>query len=265
MYGAIIGDFVGSTYEFEQTKAIKSIKPECLILDNSFFSDDTILTIAIIDAILSGESYESKLKEYGLKYMDYHPNFNPYFKSAFSPGFVKWLKGNYQGSSTGNGAMMRISPIGYFFDSEEEVKREVLLATNPSHNSKEAIDCSNIIALIIFYKRKGLSKEEIIKKLELKYNKEDFIRFNMTCRETINNCLYVIFNSDSFEDSMFKMLSFGGDTDTNCAIVGSMAEAFYGIDERYIQKVNEKLPKDFVKVLSLAYKRIEWDGLNGKN
>ena len=265
MYGAVIGDFIGSIYEYEQTRRIISIKPGVLISDNSFFSDDTILTIAIIDAILSGVSYEEKLREYGLNYIDYKPNFKPYFKNSFSPGFVKWLKGDFQGNSIGNGAMMRISPVGYLFDSEDEVKKEVVLATQPSHNSSEAIDCSSIIALIIFYKRKGLSKKEIIEKLKLKYNKEDFLKFNTTCGETINNCLYALFNSNSFEDSMYKILYFGGDTDTNCAIVGSMAEAFYGIDKSYIEKVNEKLPKEFVKVLSLAYKKLERSDINGAN
>ena len=256
MYGAIIGDFVGSTYEYEQTKAIKAIKPERLILDNSFFSDDTILTVAIIDAILSGESYEVKLKEYGLKYLDYRPDFKPYFRNAFSPGFVKWLKGDYQGKSIGNGAMMRIGPIGYLFDNYSDVKREAKLATIPSHNSKEAIDSSTIIALIIFYKRLGLTKEQIIDELSLKLSREDFIKFNTTCRETLGNCLYVLFSSNSFEESMTNMLSFGGDTDTNCAIVGSMAEAFYGIDQKVVEQVNEKLPDEFVKVLSLGYEKI---------
>ena len=252
MYGAIYGDLAGSIYEFSQVKSIKSINPKELITDKSFYSDDTILTIAILDAILNKKDYDKYIRMYIEEYKDYKPNFSPYFKSSFSPNLINWSKSNYMGNSCGNGAMMRISPIGYMFDSEKEVIENAKEATIPSHNSKEAIDSATTIALIIFYLRKGYSKEEIFKKLNLNIRYKPFTKFNTTCEETIGNCLYAFYNSNGFEDAIRKTLLMGGDTDTNCAIVGSMAEALYGIENEVIEKVNSKISKNFVKILSKA-------------
>lgn len=252
MYGAIIGDLAGSIYEFEQTKKIDNIKIDKIIEDNSFYSDDTILTIAIADAILNNKNYEHYLKCYIQKYTDYKPNFSPYFKNAFSPEMIKWANNNKEGNSIGNGAMMRISPIGYMFNSEEEVVENAKLATIPSHNSKEAIDAATKIALIIYYIRKGIPLEYIYEKLEIKVNYKPFSSFNKTCNETIGNCLYTVYNSTSFEDSIKKAIYMGGDTDTNACIVGSISEALFGIDQKLIIKANEKLPTEFKKILSLS-------------
>ena len=167
MYGAIVGDLAGSIYEFDQTKVIYNPNKKILLEDRSFYSDDTILTIAIMDAILSGGNYEDYLRKYINEYKDYKPDFEPYFKLSFSPGLIKWSNGSYIGNSTGNGAMMRVSPIGYLFNSEEEVINNAYLSCLPSHNSKEATECSIIIALIIYYFRQGLSKEEVFSPLIL--------------------------------------------------------------------------------------------------
>ncbi len=250
MYGAIIGDLAGSIYEFEQTKNIKSINVNEIINDNSFYSDDTILTIAIADAIVHNRDYEKYLKYYIKKYSNYKPNISPYFKNAFSPNIIKWAKGDYVGNSRGNGAMMRISPVGYLFNSEKDVINNSYLATIPSHNSKEAINCSRIVALIIYYLRNGMDLKEVFKKLNICVKYEPFVKFNTTCYETLNNCLYVLENSTSFEDAIRLIISMGGDTDTNACIVGSMAEAIYGINDELIDKMNKKIPCEFKKVLS---------------
>ena len=249
MYGAIIGDLAGSIYEYNQTKKIEPVTINNLIEENSFYSDDTILTIAIADAILNGKDYEKYLKYYNKKYKDYKPNFKPYFKTSFSPGLINWSEGKKEGNSTGNGAMMRISPIGYLFNTEEDIIRESKLATIPSHNTSEAILSSKTIALVIFYLRQGFTKEEIYHKLNIELRNNSFTKFNTTCYETIDNCLYVLYNSTSFNDAIKKIILYGGDTDTNACIVGSMAEALYGIPEDLISKTNEKLPEEFIKVL----------------
>lgn len=258
MYGAIIGDLAGSIYEFEQIKGIKKLKINGdLIPNNSFFSDDSILTIAILDAILNKGSYEDYLKKYGKDFIDYKPNFSPYFKTSFSPGFIKWVKGDFEGVSTGNGAMMRVSPVGYLFDTEKEVIENARLATIPSHNSDEAINDATIIAMIIFLSRKGYTKEDIINKLKLNFKCNDFFEFNSTCHATIENCLYSLFTSNSFDESIRKVISYGGDTDTNACIVGAMAEAMYGINNNLIKEVNKKIPKQFINVLEKGYSKIK--------
>ena len=249
MYGAIIGDLAGSIYEFDQTKEIKKVKVDKLINKQSFYSDDTILTIAILDAIKNDKNYSKYLKQYINKYKDYKPNFSPYFKTIFSSDLIEWACGDYSNNSIGNGAMMRISPIGYMFNSEEEIIKNARLATIPSHNTKQSVDCATIIALMIYYFRNGMSKKECFLKLHVLPNYEKFEKFNKTCYETINNCLTAIFYSNGFEDAIKKVLLMGGDTDTNACIVGSVAEALYGIDEELKFEAEKKLPSEFVKVL----------------
>jgi len=254
MLGAIIGDLAGSIYEFEQINNFHKVKINNVIEDNAFFSDDTILTIAIADAILNNVDYETKLKEYAIEYDNKIPNDIPYFKTMFSPGFTKWAKGNFQGESSGNGAMMRISPIGYLFNTEEDVIKNARLATIPSHNNHDAIKSAKIISLIIYYARLGLDKQEIINKLNLKIKKPKITKFNYTYADTIDLCLYSLFNSNSFEESIRLAISFGGDTDTNACIVGSMAEAMFGIDESLKEQALSKIPKKFIDILNNAYK-----------
>lgn len=256
MIGAVIGDLAGSIYEFSQVKVHKSIEMGNVIEENSFISDDTILTVAIADAILNKTSYEEKLKEYVVKYGDLLPKGVPYFKTMFSPGFTKWALGEGEGKSCGNGAMMRVSPVGFLFDTEEDVILNAYKATVPSHNTEEAVTCATTIALIIFYLRKGLRREEIIKKLNLKIKKPVINKFNYTCYDTIDVCLYSLFNSKSFEDCVRLVLSFGGDTDTNACIVCSMAEAMYDVREQLKEKALNKLPKEFKCVIENCYKKI---------
>ncbi len=250
MYGAIIGDLAGSIYEYEQFSNVKSINTNKLIEKDSFYSDDTILTIAVLNAIIDDKNYDKYLRKYIKEYKDKLPNVKPYFNTMFSPNLIKWSNTNLIGESHGNGAMMRISPVGYMFDSEKEVIENARLATIPSHNSKEAIDSATMVALIIYYSRKGYTKDEIFKMMNIDIKYIPFTKFNTTCEETIGNCLYALYNSNSFEDAIRKTLLMGGDTDTNCAIVGSMAEAMYGIDNEVIERANEKIPQKYVKILS---------------
>ena len=254
MWGAVIGDLAGSIYEYEQIKGVKKVESKEIIPDNAFYSDDTILTIAVLDAIMHDKDYEKYLKLYGNKYSTFKPNIEPYFEKVFSPGFIKWCEGEKEGVSTGNGAMMRISPVGYMFNSEKEVKENSKLATIPSHNSKEAIDAAEKVALIIYYARKGFSKNQIIKKLDIELKYKPFEKFNYTCSTTIDNCLYAIYHSDSFEDSIRKVLLMGGDTDTNACIVGSVTEAIYGMTEEQKILAQKDLPVKYTKILKKVYK-----------
>lgn len=257
MYGAIIGDFAGSIYEYDQLKKVKPIKCKNIIENNSFFSDDTILTVAILDAILNDKNYLKYLRNYIKMYSDYKPSYSPYFSSSFSPSTLKWATSNEIFNSYGNGAMMRISPIGYLFDSEKEVIKNAILATKPTHNTFDALYSAKIIALMIFYFRKGYSKNDVFNKLNLKVEYKPFSKFNYTCKDTLGNILYVIYNSNSFDDAIRNTLLMGGDTDTNCTIVGSVMEAIYGVSDELKESANKKLPNSFVKILECGYKNIK--------
>lgn len=249
MFGAIVGDEAGSVYEFEQIKNVKPVKMKTLIENNAFFSDDTILTCAVADAVLNKKSYLKTIKEYALKYENYKPDFSPYFKTSFSPNFMAWVKSNDVGTSAGNGAMMRIAPIGWLVNNEKDVIENAKNVTIVSHCCEESITCATIVALVIFYARNGFSKQEIIKKLNLKIIKPKIVKFNYLCKETLDLCLYSVFKTDNFEKCIEKTLLFGGDTDTNACIAGSMAEAFYGIDEEIKNRAIDKLPEDLKKVV----------------
>lgn len=257
MWGAIIGDLAGSVYEYDQLKKVTSVSVEDLITEKSFYSDDTILTIALLDAIMNDGDYNKYLRIYGNKYKALKPKAEKYFDKMFSPGFIKWLGENTLGNSVGNGAMMRISPVGYMFNTEEDIVKNCKLATIPSHNTKEAIDSATVVALIIYYARKGLNKEEIIKKLGIKLKYQKFYTFNYRCCDTIDNCLYALFTSENFRESIKKVISYGGDTDTNACIVGSMAEAMYGVDNELIEEVRKKLPSNFLYVLDRGYQKLK--------
>lgn len=260
MYGAIIGDLAGSIYEFEQAKQVHPVIVDKIIEENSFYSDDTILTMAILAAILNKEEvihYEKYIKKYIQEYKNYKPNFQPYFKTPFSPNLIKWSEGKIEGRSKGNGAMMRISPIGYLFNDEWEVIRQTALATFPSHYSYEAMDASQTIALIIYYARCGMKKEEITYRIAKSLKYQPFTKFNETCNETLPNCLYALFSSNSYEEAIKKVISYGGDTDMNACIVGAMAEALFGIDENLISLANQKLPTEFVNILEEGYSKIK--------
>lgn len=253
MFGAIIGDFAGSTYEFAQTKKTKQIKIKKLLKKNSFFSDDTICTIAVLDSILNKKDYGKTMREYVKKYENYLPNFKPYFSSAFSPNLIKWAKSTKVGTSRGNGALMRISPIGFLFDDKQAIIEQTKLATSPSHNSEEAIEYATKLSLMIYYLKNGYSKQDVCNFLSIKTKYSPFEKFNTTCAETFDNCIYAFLTTNSFESAIKKVISFGGDTDTNACIVGALAEAYYGIDEKYLKFVKEKLPSEFVELLNKAY------------
>src|SRR5574344_570909 len=185
MWGAIIGDLAGSIYEYQQSKQISQITTQELISKDSFFSDDSILTIAILESILKSEDYEKNLKKYAKLYENKIPHHIEYFKGMFSPNFMKWANSNIEGTSIGNGAMMRISPVGYLFDNEPDIIQNSYLATKPSHNSEEAINYATTVALIIYYFRKGYSKEEVQEKMHLQIKYVPFAKFNITCHETL--------------------------------------------------------------------------------
>lgn len=275
MLGAIIGDLVGSLDEYSEFKdslnktinlkrRLERLHRKELIDDNSFYSDDTILTIAILDAIINNKSYEIKLKEYGLKYKDSVPQNIDYFEYMFSPGFIKWCNSNEVGNSIGNGSAMRISAVGYLFNDEETILKEVKSATIPSHNSKEAITAASAVALSIYLARKRLSKEEIKEIITNKFDYKldydlDELRktymFDGTYK-VVPLCIYISLSSNSFEESLRKAISIGGDTDTICCIIGSISEALFGIPDKYVDKTYEKLPNEFVKLLKLGYQRI---------
>ena len=268
MLGAIIGDLAGSIYEYNEFKSGKNLEKrlEVLSKDNliekdSFYTDDTILTIAILDSVLNGMNYEEALRRYGLKYYDKKPNTKvDHFKHMFSPNFIKWCQGEVEGNSMGSGALMRVSPIGYLFSDMNTIDLETEKATIPSHNSALAIISAEALNNLIYLGRKGYKKEEIKAKFYPYHREIDKIRLDNTFDSScliFDKCLVAFFESNSFEDAVRKAVSLGGDTDTIGAVTGSIAEAYYGVPDNLKEQALSKLPDDFVLYLDEGYQKIK--------
>ena len=277
MLGTIIGDVIGSYYEvleiehfkkehtprpYEERMKIMDFNTE-LFTENCSCTDDSILTCSVADCMLNGLfNYESYLKGYGKRELNL--GVDKYGRSRFGKGFVDWVEGNYQGTSYGNGAAMRISPIGYL-DELECVEIEAHLATIPSHNHEEAIKGAEAVAVSIYLLRNGMTKQELKEYLEENYYSLDYdleilrreYTFSSKTKESVPQALFVFLESNSFEDAIRKSISIGGDSDTIAAIVGGLSEAYYGLDENLVEKVKPYL-KDYMKpIIKQFYERTQ--------
>ena len=278
MLGAIIGDLAGTKYEYQEfldsrngiiniERRRKILNPNTeLLTDESFISDDSLLTIAIAEAIIYNRDYEEALKKYGKKYGNKPLEKEGFFKNAFSPSFIKWANAsdNKKGISEGNGAAMRISPIAFLFNDLNTVEEEARKATIPSHNSSKAIKGAKCLAGTIFLARKKESKDNIRKYVtekygyDLNYNLEElqeYNTFNGTCEVTVPQAIYFFLQSNDFVDSIRKAISIGGDTDTVACMVGGISEAYYGIPRDLRNKALKLIPKDLKNILIKAYER----------
>lgn len=274
MLGAIIGDVAGSYLEVlevidKKKKGIRAYIDRIKILDNNTplfnsecsVTDDSILTISIMDAILNNKDYSSCLKEYGLR--EINLGVDKYGRSRFGSGFINWLNNNSKGDSFGNGCAMRISPVGFLFDSLEDVKRESMLATIPTHNNPDSIKCAEAVATSIFFLRHGISKVELIDYItknyfNLDYDLEDLrhnYRFTSKAIDSVPQAIFCFLKSYSFDSAIRNALSIGGDTDTIACITGALAEAYYGIPNEIIEDVSKYIPDYMKDILSNYYKK----------
>jgi len=242
--GAIIGDVVGSKYEFHNHRSKKFE----LFDKDMFFTDDTVMTLAVMDILLNKKDVVKTMQEWGNKY----PNV------SWGASFGLWLKEKKPQPywSYGNGAAMRISPVGWIAKDEDEVMKLSNRITNVSHDHPEGMWGAYITALCVFYARKGKSKD-FIKKVAERYYDLDFdyeelrktYYFNETCQNTVPQAIYCFLISKSFEDCLRISVSIGGDTDTLCAISCAIASAYYGIPKNIEQKINSYLDDDMLNLI----------------
>lgn len=272
MYGAIIGDIAGSYYEILESRArrdkrIRSYMEKTMILDKkiplftekSSCTDDSILTCAIMDAKLNDRDYKEVLKEYGIRELELGKDI--YNRGRFGKGFVKWIMGDYEGDSYGNGCAMRISSIGFLCNSLEEVKEESYKATIPSHNHEESIKCAEAVAVSIFLLRNGISKEKLKEYLETNYFSLDYnldelrLNYSFTSRaiDSVPQAIYCFLESKDFEHAIRTALSIGGDSDTIAAITGSLAEAHYSVPEELKEQAKPYLRDYMIPLLEKYY------------
>lgn len=244
MIGAIIGDIVGSTREFNNTFDYNFE----LFEKGSEYTDDTICTVAIADAILRKRSYKDSLLDWCKRY--------PLPMGGYGASFVRWLYSAKHDpyDSFGNGAAMRISPVGWAFLGSD-LGRNVEKATACSHSHEEGIMGAMATALAINLLKDGGKKEAADVVCREFYGKDYEKRllprgvWNETCQGCVPLALHLFGESTSFEDAIRLAVSYGGDSDTLGAIVGGIAGAYYPIPERMRKEAMKRLPKKMKEVI----------------
>lgn len=244
MISAIAGDIIGSRFEFNNTT------------DNSFelfskdskFTDDTVLTVATADVLLHGGEYADKYLEYAKKYSG--RGYGGRFARMVSSG--KLIPYN----SYGNGSAMRIGPVGWAFDSFDNVMKEAKRSAECTHNHPEGIKGAQAIATMIYMGRFGDSKSNMRHLItstfgyDLSIPMKDLARrYDVTCQGTVPKSITIFLETEDFEEAMRKSIVSGGDVDTIACIVGSMCDAYYGSPSQdVVKRVYDMLPIEMVLV-----------------
>ncbi|MGD9161851.1 MAG: ADP-ribosylglycohydrolase family protein [Desulfobacteraceae bacterium] len=253
MIGAIAGDIIGSVYEHHSINT----KDFPLFSPSSGFTDDTVLTIAVAYSILSQTSYKDSIKKMG----------NRYPKAGYGGTFIRWLlsKDSGQYNSWGNGSAMRVSPVGFAFNSETEVLKQARMTAEITHNHPEGIKGAQATALSVYLARQGMSKKDIKEKIKDRfgYNLDRTVEeirpvysFDISCQGTVPEAIISFLDSESYEDTIRNAVSLGGDSDTLACIAGGIAEAFYGpVPEDIYKKVEEILPAELLAITRDFYDR----------
>jgi ADP-ribosylglycohydrolase len=234
MIGALAGDIIGSVYEWHNIKTTEFP----LFSDNCFFTDDSVLTVALADTLLHGGDYPDVMVEY----------FNRYPDAGYGGRFASWASHTDRQpyNSYGNGSAMRISPVGFAFNTLDLVLEKARIFTECTHNHPEGIKGAQAAAAAIFLARSGESKDVIRTYLSLTFHYDlsqtlDEIRpdyeYDVTCQGTVPQAVIAFLESNNFEDAIRKAISLGGDSDTLACITGSIAQAFYGVPPEVEEKV----------------------------
>lgn len=242
MMGAIAGDIIGSVYEHHPIKT----KDFPLFHSHCCFTDDSVLTIAIAKAILDDRNYLKAVWEIGRKY--------PH--AGYGGSFIHWLRSMEPKpyNSWGNGSAMRVSPVGFAFDTMESVLLEAVRTAAISHNHPEGVKGAQATALSVYLARttrdKTVIRREIIDRFgyDLERTVEDIrpsYEFDVSCQGTVPEAIISFLDSDSYEDAVRNAISLGGDSDTLACITGGIAEAYYGpLVPGIIKKVQECLTEE---------------------
>ena len=257
MYGAILGDIIGSPFEFDRGGKTKNFPLFC---ERSEFTDDTVMTLAVAEAFLPVQPEMDddtirgrvimKMQKYGARY--------PH--AGYGTMFRRWLRAKNPRpyGSFGNGSAMRASAVGWLFEDLSTVRRMARLSAEVSHDHSEGIKGAEATACAVFLARTGSTKAEIRDFVETIFDYDlsrtcDEIRPGYrhveSCQETVPEAITAFLEGESFEDVIRTAVSLGGDCDTLTCIAGAMAEAFYGVPEELKAECRSRLPEDLLEVL----------------
>lgn len=246
MIGAIAGDIIGSVYEFSPIK--RTDFP--LLQEKSVFTDDSVLTVAIAESLLTGKSYTAALKHWGRRYPNagYGKNFYQWLMSRCSVAYGSW----------GNGSAMRVGPVGWAFDSLEETLQQATLTAMPTHDHPEGIKGAQAVAGAVWMARQKHSKTEIREWIEnsIGYSLSASVAeirqsytFDVSCTGSVPQAIQCFLEAESTEAAIRNAVSLGGDADTQACIAGAVGEAMWGIEKTLEAAVLERLPENMLKIL----------------
>jgi ADP-ribosylglycohydrolase len=244
--GAVIGDVIGSIYEWENIKTTDFP----LFQDSCFFTDDTVLTLALCESILSGRPYKGLMREYYYRY--------PH--AGYGGSFKKFAQGNIEGpyNSYGNGSAMRTSSIGCAFDTLEEVLKKAEAYAAITHNHPEGIKGAQAVSAAIYLARTGSDKDHIRNYIQETFGYDlsrtcDDIRpdykFDVTCQGTVPEAIIAFLESTDFEGAIRLAISLGGDSDTLGCICGSIAGAYYCVPDEIASRAESYLDEYLLGIL----------------
>ena len=246
--GAITGDIIGSIYEFDNHRS----KDFTLFGDGVEFTDDSVMTIATMQALINGGTHDDFVAAY--------KHFGKKYPSSYGSRFSHWLVADNPQpyDSWGNGSAMRVSPVAWYYDNLNDVERLAKVSAEVTHNHPEGIKGAQSIAAAIFLARTGKSKQDIKEYIEKKYEyfldfKLDDIRetyqFDESSAGTVPPAIVAFLESTDFEDALRNAISIGGDSDTLAAITGSVAEAFYGVPNEVQAKTLQYLSDELQAIV----------------
>ena len=266
MFGAIIGDIVGSRFEFDDHKS----KEFALFGGDGItdvpceFTDDSVMTVAVADALLerSANEDDQTFKKRLVEKMHYHGKKR--MNAGFGPKFYDWLKNGLTEpyNSCGNGSAMRVAPAGWVADSLEETERIARLTAEVTHDHPEGIKGAQAVAAVIWMARTHKSREEIRNYVETRSYPEAFLKsvdeirpgyeYDGTCQGTVPPAVMAFYEATDFEDAVRNAVSLGGDSDTLADITAAMAEAFFGIPDA-IRKEAMRYPDEEMRDVVLRF------------
>ncbi|MEW5957292.1 MAG: ADP-ribosylglycohydrolase family protein [Chloroflexota bacterium] len=256
MLGAIAGDIIGSIYEHH---AIKTTDFPLLGQANRF-TDDTVMTIAVADAILEQTDYAMAMKQWGRKYP----------RAGYGGTFIQWI---FEAevrpyNSWGNGSAMRVSPVGFAFDTVASVLAEAKRSAEVSHDHPEGIKGAQALALAVFLARQGEEKESIRREISRRfgYNLARTIeeirpayRFDVSCQGSVPEAIIAFLDSSSYEEAVRLAVSLGGDSDTLACLAGGLAQAYYRtIPADIVKAVRAVLPDDLLNIVNRFNEKYGW-------
>lgn len=256
MYGAILGDIIGSPYEFDMGDKTKDFP---LFSEESYFTDDTVMTIAVAEAFMNAPDDENAIRERLIRSMQKWAHRYP--NAGYGVRFCGWLASSdpQPYNSWGNGSAMRVSAVAWLFNDLETVRRMARISADVTHNHPEGIRGAEATAAAIFLGRTGHSKAEIKACIEAEFHYD----LSRTCdeirptyyhvesfQETVPEAITAFLEGDSFEDVIRTAVSLGGDCDTLTCIAGSIAEGFYGVQEELKRDCRDRIADDLRDILT---------------